>query len=112
MTKCFCTCNICTVVDLSKIKGFQWNKGNIAHIAKHNVLPREAEEVFFDQDNVQDEDLEHSTKEKRWLIIGKTEKGRLLYQIFTVRTGKIRVISSRDINKKEVKLYEKETNGS
>lgn len=100
------------MINLSGVKGFQWDKGNIAHIAKHNVLPREAEEVFFDKDNVRDEDLEHSTREKRFLIIGKTDKGRLLYQIFTVRGGEIRIISSRDINKKEVKLYEKETNGS
>ena len=50
--------------------------------------------------------------EERFLIIGKTKKGRLLYQIFTIRGDKIRVISSRDINKKEVGLYEKETNGS
>lgn len=100
------------MIDLSKVKGFQWDKSNVAHITKHNVLPREAEEVFFDKDNVQDEDLGHSTNEKRFLIIGKTDKGRLLYQIFTIRRGKIRVISSRDINKKEVKLYEKETNGS
>jgi uncharacterized DUF497 family protein len=41
------------------------------------------------------------------LIIGKTERGRLLYQIFTRWGDKIRVISSRDINKKEVHLYEK-----
>lgn len=100
------------MIDLRKVKGFQWDKGNIAHIAKHNVRPREAEEAFLDKGNVQDEDFGHSTKEERFLIIGKTEKGRLLYQIFTVRGEKIRVISSRDINRKEVKLYEKETNGA
>jgi len=57
--------------------------------------------------NVLDEDIVHSIIENRFLIIGKTEKGRLLYQIFTRRGDKIRVISSRDINKKEVHLYEK-----
>lgn len=93
------------IVKLGKITAFEWDEANIGHIARHNVLPEEAEEVFFDENNVQDEDVEHSTNEKRYLIIGKTKEGRLLYQIFTVRVKKIRVISSRDINKKEVQLY-------
>lgn len=100
------------IVKLGKVTVFEWDEANIGHIAKHNVLPEEAEEVFFDENNVQDEDVEHSTNEKRYLIIGKTKEGRLLYQIFTVRVKKIRVISSRDINKKEVQLYEKETGSS
>ncbi len=97
---------------LGKVLEFEWDKSNIAHIAKHDVVPKEAEEVFFDKDNVQDKDLEHSTIEKRFLVVGKTKKGRLLYQIFTIRGEKTRVISSRSVNKKEVKLYEKETGGS
>lgn len=96
----------------NKVIGFEWDKANISHIAKHHVLPREAEEVFFDENNVQDEDLEHSKAENRFLIIGKTKKGKLLYQIFTTRGGKIRVISSRGINKKEVKIYEEAVSGS
>lgn len=35
---------------LDKIIGFDWDEANIAHLAKHNVLPKEAEEVFFDKD--------------------------------------------------------------
>jgi len=97
---------------LDKITGFEWDQANIVHIAKHDVSAKEAEEVFFDNDNVQDEDLEHSTTEERFLIIGKTKKGRILYQIYTIREDKIRVVSSRGINKKEVKLYEKETSSS
>ena len=92
---------------LNDVAGFEWDEANIAHIARHNVTPEEAEEVFFDKDNALDEDIKHSTLEKRLIIIGKTQKGRLLYQIFTKRGDKIRVISSRDINKKEVILYEK-----
>lgn len=93
---------------LRGVTGFEWDKANISHIAKHAVIADEAEEVFSDLDNVLDEDIEHSTVEKRFLIIGKTQEGRLLYQILTRRGDKIRVISSRDINKKEVALYEKE----
>jgi uncharacterized DUF497 family protein len=97
---------------LEEVTGVAWDEGNIEHIAEHNVTPEEAEELFSDPDNVLSEDIEHSTIEKRFLIIGKTEQGRLLYQIFTRRGESIRVISSRDINKKEVYLYEKKADRS
>jgi uncharacterized protein len=97
---------------LEGVTGFEWDEGNIEHIAEHNVTPAETEEIFSDPDNVLSEDMEHSTIEKRFLIIGKTEQGRLLYQIFTRRGESIRVISSRDINKKEVYLYEKKAHRS
>jgi len=98
-------------IDILKgVAGFEWDTYNIAHIAEHDVLTSEAEEVFIDKNNVLDDDPEHSLTESRFLIIGKTKQKRLLYQIFTRRGDKIRVISSRDISKlKEVKLYEKET---
>lgn len=98
--------------DLSKVIGFEWDKANVDHIAKHDVLPHESEDVFFDKRRVIDEDVKHSSVENRFLVIGKTKTGRILYQIFTIRGNKIRVISSRDINKKEVKLYEKEASSS
>ncbi len=97
---------------LKGVVGFDWNEANIEHIAEHDVTPIEAEEVFSDEENVLDEDIAHSVVEKRFLIIGKTEKGRLLYQIFTRRGDNIRVISSRDINKKEVHFYEKKVGRS
>ena len=91
------------------IVGFDCDEANILHIAFHGVEPDEAEEVFSDTNNVLDDDVKHYFGEKRFIIIGKTEKGRLLYQIFTRRFDKIRVISSRDVTKKkEVILYEKE----
>lgn len=97
---------------LGKVIKFDWDEANISHIGKHKVVQSEAEDIFFDENNVQNEDLGHSTAEERLLIIGKTAEGRLLYQIFTKRRNKIRVISSRDINKKEVYLYEKKVGSS
>ena len=97
---------------LEGVAGFEWDEWNIEHIAEHNVMPEEAEELFSDPDNMLSEDIEHSTVEKRFLILGKTEQGRLLYQIFTRREDNIRVISSRDINKKEVHLYEEKAGRS
>lgn len=101
-----------TDFNLGNTVGFKWDEGNISHIARHNVVPRESEDVFFDKDNVLYEDLKHSVGEQRFLIIGKTRKGRVLYQIFTIRGSKIRVVSSRDINKREVSLYEKKVDHS
>ncbi len=100
------------VSKLRNAVGFEWDDANIRHIAGHNVAPHEAEEIFFDINNVLSEDLIHSTTENRFIIIGKTKEERLLYQVFTKRENNIRVISSRDINKKEVKLYEKKTRRS
>lgn len=100
------------VSKLRLVIGFEWDEANIEHIAQHNVSPAEAEEIFFDTKNVLDEDIKHSIVENRFIIIGKTREKRLLYQIFTKRGDKIRVVSSRDINKKEVKLYEKKARRS
>lgn len=88
---------------------FEWDKGNINKPKKHNVNIAECEEIFFDLNKKTYRDVLHSQKEKRFILLGKTKKGRLLYVVFTVRGEKIRVISARDINKKEVYLYEKKT---
>lgn len=86
---------------------FEWDKGNIDKNKKHHVEDREAEEVFFDKRKVIYKDIIHSQKEERFIILGKTKKGRLLYVAFTHRKKKVRVISTRDINKSEVSIYEK-----
>lgn len=85
-----------------------WDEGNVGKNKKHNVEDKEAEELFLDENKVIYKDTLHSKGEERLIILGKTKKGRLLYTAFTKRDGKIRIISSRDINKKEVHLYEKE----
>lgn len=86
---------------------FEWDKGNIGKNKKHNVEDKESEEVFLDEKKVILKGLLHSGKEERLIILGKTKKNRLLYVVFTKRGKKIRIISARDINKKEVRLYEK-----
>ena len=84
---------------------FDWDKGNIGKNKKHNIEDKEAEETFLDKNKVVFKDILHSETEERFILIGRTNKKRLLYMIFTKRKNKIRIISSRDINKKEVKLY-------
>lgn len=88
---------------------FEWDKGNISKNLKHGVEDNEAEEVFLDEGKVIYKDKLHSSVEERFIVLGKTRKDRLLYAAFTKRKNKVRIISARDINKKEVELYEKAT---
>lgn len=85
---------------------FEWDKGNIDKNKKHDVENNEAEEVFFDKDSLTLPDEKHSFREKRFMNLGKSKINRLLSVIFTVRKSKIRIISARDMNKKERRLYE------
>ena len=89
---------------------FQWDKGNKGkNYLKHKVTDEECEEAFFDQNKKILKDLLHSNNEERYILLGQTKEKRFLFIIFTVRSGKIRVISARDLNKKEKKLYEEKT---
>ena len=87
---------------------FDWDKGNInKNSQKHNVADKESEEIFFDSRLRVYYDKGHSKKEERYYALGKTLKGRTLFVVFTIRNDKIRIISARDINKKENIEYEK-----
>lgn len=89
---------------------FDWDRGNIGKNKKHKIEDKEAEEPFFDKKKVIYKDKFHSQDEERFILLGKTKKDRLLYVSFTKRGEigeKIRIISARDVNKKEVKFYRK-----
>ena len=88
--------------------GFQWDLGNVdKNLIKHNVENWECEQVFFNKPLLVIDDPKHSISKKRWAAFGKTDAGRLLTVIFTKRGSLIRVISARDMNRKERKFYEK-----
>lgn len=93
--------------DLSKIEGFDWNKGNLEHIKKHNVDYKECEQVFFNKPIIVNDDKTHSQKEQRFRIYGRTNKNRRLMVIYIIRENKIRVISSRDQSRQERKEFQK-----
>ena len=87
---------------------FEWDKGNLdKNWNKHKVGYKEAEEVFTDEGLITYEDIKHSQKEVRLVALGKTNNGRKLYIVFTIRNKKVRIISARDQNLKERKLNEK-----
>ena len=69
----------------------------------------EAEEVFKNEPRVILEDIIHSQLEKRYMVWGITNSNKRLAVIFTLRYSKIRIISARNMHKKERRRYEKET---
>lgn len=86
---------------------FEWDRGNKGkNFRKHKVTDDECEEVFFDSRKRIAKDVFHSGKEDRYILLGKTKQERVLFVAFTIRANKIRVISARDLNKKERYLYE------
>jgi len=98
------------MITIRELIQFIWDKGNFdKNWLKHRVTNRESEEVFFDKNKKIAEDRFHSGKEERYIILGKTKGKRLLFIVFTLRGKKVRIISARDMNKKERSLYEKAT---
>jgi len=93
--------------------GFDWDDGNIGKNRElHHVTREEAEEVFFHEPLVVRGDVRHSAREKRFYALGQTSRGRLLFAAFTIRRNLIRVISVRDLNRKEREVYGKHQRGS
>jgi len=98
------------VIDFESIVGFDWDEGNKQkNWEKHQVDFRECEEVFFNQPLLIHEDAKHSSQKKRFYVLGRSDIGRPLFLVFTIRNNKIRVISARDQSKMERKIYEQQT---
>jgi hypothetical protein len=100
------------MLNLAEIEGFDWDEGNQRKSEeKHGVSQTEAEQVFISTTLLVLEDVDHSQSEPRFHALGTTEAGRLLHVTFTVRAQgkKIRVISARDMNRKERMVYEEKS---
>ena len=72
---------------------------------KHRVTTAECEEIFFNEPLVVPDD-KHSKMEQRFYALGRTNQDRLLFVVYTIRSNKIRVISARDMNKRERGCYQ------
>jgi uncharacterized DUF497 family protein len=97
------------MIELAGIKGFDWDQGNTRKNEKHGVSMAEAEQVFFNAPLLVLEDPKHSSQERRFHALGKTDDRRLLHITFRLRSRgeMIRVISARDMHRKEGAIYEK-----
>lgn len=96
------------MIELNQITGFNWDDGNARKNEKHGVSAAEAEQVFFNAPLLVLEDGAHSQQEVRLHALGKTDDGRALHITFTLRQSGvlIRVISARDMHRKERAIYE------
>ena len=93
-------------ISLPEFEGFDWDKGNLdKNWIAHEVTPQEAEQLFFNAPLIVADDLKHSEAEKRYVVLGQTNEARYIFIAFTIRKRKVRVISARDMNKKEKKVY-------
>ncbi len=96
------------MIDFDRVVGFDWDRGNDRKSAeRHDVSQAEAEQAFLNEPLLLSEDRRHSASERRLHALGRTSGGRYLSVTFTLRgeNSLIRVISARDMNRKERKHY-------
>ena len=92
---------------LQEGNGFEWDRHNAKkNWEKHKVTPAECEQIFFNKPLIIADDIKHSDSERRFYALGKTDLHRNLFIVFTIRKNLIRVISARNMNKKEERSYE------
>jgi uncharacterized DUF497 family protein len=86
---------------------FEWDEEKAAgNESKHGVDFREAATSFYDPLQVAFYDPDHSEEEDREILIARSERGRLLLVVYTLRGEAIRIISARPTTRKEARDYE------
>lgn len=91
---------------IENCEGFAWDAGNSHknwHL--HEVTDGECEDVFFNLPLIIASDQKHSANESRFFALGRTDAERWLFIAFTIRNKLIRVISARDMTKREERIY-------
>jgi uncharacterized DUF497 family protein len=93
--------------DDAEVTEFDWDGGNAEkNWLRHRVSQAEGEQVFFNRPLVVADDELHSGSEIRHYALGRTDAGRLLFIAYTLRGEKVRIISARDMTRREREEYE------
>jgi len=93
---------------LDACTGFDWDDCNVEkNWELHRVAFWESEACFFNRPLVVSADHKHATAERCYRTLGQADAGRYLFISFTVRNSLIRVISARDMTRREVRAYER-----
>ena len=88
---------------------FLWNpRKATSNERKHGVGFQEATTVFDDGLSVTIADPDHSVEEERFLLIGLSNRKRLLVVAHSERGESIRIISARRANRQERRTYEED----
>jgi hypothetical protein len=94
--------------------GFDWDRGNRPKCEKHGLTSAAIESCFARPLAILPDEA-HSQHEKRFRAIGRTDKGRRVFMVFTLRRRNeellIRPISARYMHKREIDAFEKENPG-
>ncbi|NCR41489.1 MAG: BrnT family toxin [Microcystis aeruginosa W13-11] len=86
---------------------FEWNKNKaVNNLSKHGVSFEEAKTIFDDPLYVDFYDPDHSEGEERYLIVGESDRGRLLIVSYTEKGDAVRLISAREVTRTEREAYE------
>jgi uncharacterized DUF497 family protein len=98
---------------LGECIGFDWDESNtVKNRERHKVARADAEDVFFHEPLVVRSDIGHSSSEKRYRALGRTSRGRPLFVACTIRRKLIRVISMREMNRREAEELRRHEKGS
>src|SRR5690242_5061952 len=96
------------------VEGFDWDDSNRSKCMKHGLSVAEVEAVFRGPP-LTGPDTKHSHEEERHWVIGRSQAGRWVFAVFTLRDrgGKklIQPISARYMHRKEMRHYEEENPG-
>ena len=88
---------------------FEWDENkNAINKKKHGIAFEEAQTVFYDEEALVIDDVEHSGDEERFIILGMSLKAKLLVVCHCLRESEtvIRIISARKATTNETKQYE------
>lgn len=86
---------------------FEWDSAKAAsNLAKHGIDFSEAATVFGDPLAITYHDVEHSDTEDRFITFGSTTSGRLVVVVHLDRHDRTRIVSARNLTRRERKQYE------
>jgi len=87
-----------------KIQNITWDQETVDHIARHAVSPEEVEQVLFNDEDVP---IIMRSRENKYLTYGETDSGRFLFIVWVSKYRKTRIVTARNMTKKEKQFYRK-----
>lgn len=85
---------------------FEWDPNKAAaNERRHRVTFAEASTAFGDPLSLTVADPDHSEDEERFVLLGRSQLGRLLVVVHVERGERIRIISARKAIRTEVRVY-------
>jgi len=91
---------------------FEWDDAKAAtNLRKHGVSFPEAATAFADSLAAIFPDLDHSDQEEREILVGHSERNRLLVVSFAERGGNLRIIGARIASPTERRNHEENPMG-